>query len=98
MIVYEARGNMTEPRPVECEKPGYPNVDVDGNTMYENTHFINEDDAWDQLKGEREAHVSNAAGNVEYAEMELQKAKENLVNASLLLTKFWDAHNRREVK
>lgn len=94
MIVYKACGSMTEPRAVECEKPGYPNVDAYGVVMYENSHFLTEDEAWKHLEDERKAHVNNETAAVEYADEKLRDAKEKLVQASLLLSRFWAAKKK----
>jgi hypothetical protein len=89
---------MVEPRAVECEKPGYSNLDAEGHMMYDNVYFLTEDEAWKYLQTERKAHVNNESARVEHAVSQLNDAKEGLVRASLLLARFWAAKKRHEEK
>jgi len=94
MIVYKATGLMIKPEPVKCKRPGHPNLDANGYTMYVNTHFLTEAEAWRHLQNEREAHLRNAAASVEYAEEELKKAQARLLEAGKLLAKFQEEKAR----
>lgn len=82
MIVYKVGEEMVEP--VECETPGYPNRDVNGEVMYHNTHFEIEAEAWQQTLAEAEARLVMAARRVEELRKKLAEAGDELVEASLI--------------
>ena len=46
---------------VECAERGWPHPDEHGNVQYENTHFDDEDAAWEKLLREAKAGVSLGA-------------------------------------
>ena len=47
--VYYVSDGDDRPEPVECVSPGYPNLDERGRTMYDNSHFRTEQEAWEWL-------------------------------------------------
>lgn len=52
------------PAQVECPKVGYPNADVRGRPQFVNTHFDDEREAWENVRGNVEAgvHLDRRAG------------------------------------
>ncbi len=81
MTVWHAIG--TAPVAVECEVPGYPNLDANGATMYENTHFADEAAAWAQVLAECYAGESLDASAVIRVEEELKHRKDRLVRSAI---------------
>ena len=60
------------PIEVECPKPCYPNVDSDGDTIYSNTHFPDEGEAWERLIAESDAWIEMSASRIVTARADLQ--------------------------
>jgi len=76
------RGSDGDVEPVKCicnENFGYPNncTDETGKqeTMYENTHFLNKEDAWNSIVKSVKAGISLSGSSVNRAIEELEKAK-----------------------
>jgi len=67
-----------EPVPFECEVFGHPNKTTDGETMFINTHFLSEGDAWDSLLKGWEAGVRIYTRLVEQSKQELQNNEAHL--------------------
>jgi hypothetical protein len=67
-----------EPVPFECEVFGYPNKTTDGETMFINTHFLSEGDAWDSILSGWEAGVHIYTRLVEQAKADLAKYEAQL--------------------
>jgi len=63
----------------------YPGRDSEGDTCYENTHFLNEDSAWASLRAEAEAVVSLSASNVENAKQSLLRANAEAGEAVIIM-------------
>lgn len=59
--VWTFEDDKPEPIKTQCEVPGYPNRDVDGRTMYENTHYPTEEQAWAKLEAMAAAREVNTA-------------------------------------
>jgi hypothetical protein len=74
----------------------YPGRDSEGDSCYENTHFLNEDDAWASLRAEAEAVVSLSAGNVENAKQSLLRANAEAGEAVIIMTKVIGAIGERK--
>lgn len=77
--------NADKPLRQEVEKAGFPNLDADGETQYENTHFSDECKAWSALASELEAALSIDTKNIKRKIDELQEAKNRLTETALLL-------------
>lgn len=48
--VYYAGSDVLAPEPVKCDQIGYPNDDIKGRKMYDNSHFLTIEDAWQSLR------------------------------------------------
>ena len=72
---------------VKCERPRYPNKDEDGDTIYDNSHFQTEMEAWEALESEARAWVRNSAANLENAREQEAKHTRDLADRSLILVK-----------
>ena len=77
--------NADKPIAQEVEKIGFPNLDADGETQYENTHFADQTKAWNALIIELEATLSHDSKSVIRATQDLQKAKDRLSDTCILL-------------
>jgi hypothetical protein len=75
------------PVEVEAEIPSYPHRDSNGDSIYENTHFLRIEDAWERHLAEHRAGLSLGASRVKYARQELSRHERELCDAAL----FYDA-------
>lgn len=71
--------------PVECKVVGYPNVDADGQTDYDTTHFATEADAWQRVIADIEARNIRAAYYYRSVLSRVDNAKTKLADVELLL-------------
>lgn len=89
ITVWYASDSIDAPEPVECEQPGYPRRDVQGRTMYENSHFGTEAEAWKYLQ--RSGRVGQELSSRAYAH-----AQETLAKATAQLAE--DAARRTRIE
>jgi hypothetical protein len=95
--IYTRDGHLeTAPREVECEAGGYPCKDADGRTQYENSHFDDEDKAWEELIANANAGVRLAASDVRERRARLAEAEKHLVDDALLADAIRLAHEQRQ--
>lgn len=74
---------LTKPEERTCEKFGYPNKDNTGAIQYENTHFLDIEDAWGKVLAETEAGVLMDTRSVKDAMDRLQLTKDRLTRSAL---------------
>jgi hypothetical protein len=97
--VFRADLRTFEVIPVLCENIGYPHRDVNGDIMYENSHFLTEEDAWTQVFVEADSWRELATRRVVEAQHKLQHVKDECVNASVMFQSVkerygaWKANN-----
>lgn len=84
------------PRQVECEVFAHPHNDAEGDTIYVNTHFATEAEAWEASEAEAAAHVSLAASGVKHARSALAKAEKEAADAAVHFATIRDARRRRD--
>jgi hypothetical protein len=82
ITVWFADDGAEAPEPVECETPGYPRRDVQGRTMYVNSHFATEAAAWEVLQDRGRASQDCARIDYENAQRQLQRCTEALATAA----------------
>ena len=82
--VWRVKEDATRPVAVQCEEPGYPNKDENGQTMHDNDTFLRESDAWAALLRERLAHHHLAASDYEQAATVCDRASVKLTVAAAL--------------
>jgi hypothetical protein len=75
VTVYRIDESGAEPVAVECRTPGYPNRDVSGAVMYDNTHYRTLAEAWGAQMEDAEAQVSLAGRSVAQAREALRGAE-----------------------
>jgi hypothetical protein len=87
------------PHPVEvqAETPAYPNRDSDGQTIFENTHFLERTKAWKCCVDEHLAGLKLDSAKVETLRQQLAAAEKRLADAALLYTQVL-ANRDGEVK
>lgn len=68
----------------------YPAQDSEGDTCYENTHFVKEGDAWARLSAEVTACVSLAGRDVINAQGALDRAKTLAADAAAAFVRVQD--------
>jgi hypothetical protein len=73
------------PREVECEVFKYPHTDADGDTIFENTHWLTEAEAWDYALTDANARISLAARSVRDARQRLAQEEKEAADAALML-------------
>ena len=95
VTVWKLKNGVARPIAVRCKKPGYPNRDEDGETMYENSHYADEATAWAYLLECRASWVRSAASRVREARESLAKAEADLVEAAMLKDAAERAHEDR---
>lgn len=71
----------------EVEGEPWPGKDSEGDDCYVNTHFENEQSAWESLKSEAEAFLSLSADRIEQAKIEIERAEKSAANAACALAK-----------
>lgn len=82
MIVYKWDFETPRPIPVECETPGFPNRDADGDTMYVNTHYATEEEAWGSLVEDRKAGLSLSTRSMRELQRRLKAETEAVAEAA----------------
>lgn len=80
-------------RPVECESTEWPGTDADGATIYENTHFKAEADAWAALEREAQAWVHSGARTLEDLRKREVEATRDLADSTLILVRIQAARS-----
>lgn len=68
---------------IQTEGEGWLDADTDGNTIYENTHFKTEREAWDYMLRDAEAGVKLDADNVHRRRIELAKAEAQAATSAI---------------
>jgi len=76
---------------VECEVLGYPNLDADGQTQFENTHFENEVAAWERLLRNTAAAQSDATANFDSAKKHMQERTNELAERAAVHSHAFEA-------
>jgi len=82
----------------ECETFGYPNRCTNGETMYENSHFLTPREAWDKLVREIEAGMGLDASEREQARRRFDKATTALADAAERLVRLKQAGPPEDAK
>ena len=91
---WRADGDDYEPVACQCEVFGWPNLTVDGQIMYQNTHFLSRKEAWRKIERNIEAHGRNVADRLEEAQAELAKRREDAAEFSLRYGRYLKARSR----
>lgn len=81
MVLWKVSTQAWTVRSVECEGT-WPKRDADGDTVFVNTHFEDEGDAWTHLLREAEAVVSVYARALAQARGEVRRIEEALGDAA----------------
>ena len=68
----------------------WPGKDSDGDTCYDNTHFVSEHAAWDKLKAEVLAGVCIAGRMVDTAKSEMARVEQEAGRMAQALLKVCD--------
>ena len=79
--------------PVECESTKWLTKDADGATIYENTHFKKEADAWEALEREARAWVQFGASDLEALRKREVEATRELADRTLVLVRIQAARS-----
>lgn len=95
-IMHKAVYGTPRPIAVECEVPSYPHCDADGKTIFVNTHFLSEAEAWDRVVSEHDAGLSMEARRVKNLRAELAEAEKQLADAAILATDAREAFRQWE--
>lgn len=91
------RGADSDSAPVrmECERFGHPHKTMTGETMYINTHFLTEEQAWESIRVSCEVAICRSGEQVTYAQSQLASAKEKAPRATLRMAAYIEARNKR---
>lgn len=79
----------------EIEGEPWPGKDSEGDTCYDNTHFVSEKAAWDKLKAEVTAGVCYWGRAVDEAKRNLAKAEQEAGEMAQALAKVCDQIDAR---
>lgn len=88
MKLWRADTSLWKPVEVECPKGGYPESDADGIKIYNNTHFENQKEAWENLEAEVFAGLRLAANHLDECEGALLAAKQEVVASAIRVDQF----------
>ena len=91
---WRADGDDHEPVACQCEVFGYPHHTVDGHKMYENTHFLSREEAWEKIQRNIEAHGQGVADRLEEAQAALVKRREDAAEFALRYGRYLKARRR----
>lgn len=84
------------PIEVVAKKPCWPNLDSDGTTIFENTHFTDEEKAWEQHEREHRAGLSLAADRLKHAKEEVALREKQAADAAVFLADVWSARRTKQ--
>ncbi len=70
------------PIEVECETPEHPHRDADGERIYENTHFLTIEEAWERMLTAASNHEIWRLQDVDQQREILQKKEREMFEAS----------------
>ena len=68
---------------IQTEGEGWPHADTDGRTIYDNTHFKTEREAWDYMLRDAEAGLRLDADKVHRLRIELAKAESQAATSAI---------------
>lgn len=93
---YDPDTGQTSPIATTCApgKFGYPNQDDEDRTMYENTHYLVEADAWTRLIANADAAVSHMTSDYRRAQENLRAATDNLAKHAAFAAEVHAAHEK----
>ena len=83
--VYYGGDDVDAPVETKCEVMGYPNRDVDGRTMFVNSHFATPEEAWGSVIASATAELSLDGKDVMRCRSTLATAEKRLVESGLRL-------------
>jgi len=94
MKIFRGTDGDTAPASCECEKFGYPNKTTIGDVMYENTHFLTEEEAWRSIAKSVQASVLMAGIELNWEQRHLNKATVDVATAAANFATAMDGHNK----
>lgn len=84
------------PVEVECPRPSRANKDVDGDTIYENSHFKTEKACWEEIRANVEATVAIRGDRVNELRRMLVAAEHEAADAAAVFAAYRDRRDRWE--
>lgn len=93
---YDPDRGLAHPLLTTCAKGkfGYPNQTVDGMTMYENTHFRTEAEAWKCLRDNADAHEKMWASDYRQAQTRLRICTDKLAQVAAFAVEVRENHRK----
>jgi hypothetical protein len=79
---------------VTAEKPFWPNRDSDGAEIFDNTHFLDEDGAWQYGLRNAKARVTLAGGMIARIRHEVEVANKEAADAVLELSQAEEGYRK----
>lgn len=74
--VWRGTDGDNEPVELECKEFGYPHETTDGEIMYDNSHFLTKEEAWESIRDSCEAIMYSLAQSITQCESRLVKLRE----------------------
>lgn len=93
--MWKYKHGVPAPIAVMAEIPEWPNYDADGDQIFINTHFLEEEKAWDVLEKNDRAGLSLAVGRLEDARTQLSTSEKKVVEAAEQLNAMLKAKEKR---
>jgi len=81
MKIYRGTDDDMSPVEMECDEFGHPNKTTCGETMFINTHFRTEAEAWDSILTSAQAGIELAGCAVSLCQKQMMKAKDEASDA-----------------
>ena len=72
----------------------WPENDSDGDGIFENTHFVNESDAWEEWLDNLKAHLSILSRQVEQSREEVIKQEKTIADVAITLSKAFKKYDK----
>lgn len=95
LVLWRDDYDLMRPVRVECPSGGYPASDADGVRICDNTHWPTEEESWESMRREVEAHVCCRASDVKNAERGLVLARERAAEACKEMAEYLDSRDKR---
>ncbi len=83
--MYKYNIGHPEPIAVECETPCWPNLDADGDKIYENSHFLSKAAAFEELIKNLNARVEMDKARIKEFEINLASINDRLATFAPIL-------------
>lgn len=89
--VWFADTESGRPERTTCDEPGWPRCDAQGRTMFENTHYPTEREAWSRVRADAKAGFQLDAREVLRLRAELARIEKRALDSALRVVSIDEA-------